>query len=192
MRRATSHTRLRILLAGVAVACLALPPRRVPAQPPRSLPPHSPLPRSRDGSHDFNFLEGTWQISEAPADYFTRGPFGRLVARIPAPRSVTIEWQTQEPGAAFDSGFVQMLYDPRSNRWMRRPVNPRRMSVVSFTWFADRASYRRHLEALETDAFWHESVLPNLTRFLVKRPATWRLVPVGRSRELRDWREAPQ
>jgi hypothetical protein len=73
-----------------------------------------------------------------------------------------------------------------------RPLNPRRTSFVLFTWFADRASYRRHLEALATDAFWRESVVPDLTRFLVERPATWRLVPVGRSRELRDWRERPQ
>jgi len=443
------------------VACLALPALRVPAQPQRAVPPQRPLPPSRDGSHDFDFLEGTWQISDAPADYFTRGPFGRMVARIPAPRTATLEWYTREPDTVSDSGFVRMSYDSSSNQWMiqeaksqtgspepplagrfehgigsfigprerdgrkvlmrltwtfnglgsvrlerdfsadsgitwkkqsalglrrestspvprspfegtccprleviwysvpagkdqqlvdlfaresramgdstpvqdvallrdadrpgvfalvrgfnwaksiddfyngpawtahrtaldrasirvdslvelmpdhqpwgfivgqrarhdlpaearglvvatvytidqrlpdyfdfpaffvqsvaprivangarllavftsddwgfdhwnaeghasaipGRPVNPRRMSVVSFTWFADRASYRRHLEALEMDAFWRESVVPNLTRFLVERPATWRLVPVGRSRELRDWQERAQ
>ena len=107
MRRATSHTQLRLLLAGVAVACLALPALRVPAQPQRAVPPQRPLPPSRDGSHDFDFLEGTWQISDAPADYFTRGPFGRMVARIPAPRTATLEWYTREPDTVADSGFVR-------------------------------------------------------------------------------------
>ena len=118
MRRATSHTQLRLLLAGVAVACLALPALRVPAQPQRAVPPQRPLPPSRDGSHDFDFLEGTWQISEAPGDYFTRGPFGRLVARIPAPRTATLEWYTREPDTVADSGFVRMSYDSSSNQWM--------------------------------------------------------------------------
>ena len=118
MHRATSHTQLRLLLAGAAVACLALPPRRLPAQPPRGLPSQRPLPPPRDGSHDFDFLEGTWQISDAPADYFTRGPFGRLVARIPAPRTATLEWYTREPDTVADSGFVRMSYDSSSNQWM--------------------------------------------------------------------------
>ena len=86
---------------------------RRPAQP-----PPRPLPHSHDGSHDFDFLEGTWQISDAPADYFTRGPYGRLVARIPAPRTATLEWHTWAPDAVTDSGFVRMSYDPGSNEWM--------------------------------------------------------------------------
>ena len=459
--RATSHTRLRLLVAGAVVACLALPTRQAPAQPARELNPQRSAPPSRDGSHDFDFLEGAWQLSDAPADYHTLGPYGRLVVRIVAPRTATVEWYTREPDPAPDSGFMRMSYDPASNQWMiheavsqtaspgpplvgsfehgigsfigprkrdgrlvlarltwtfnglgnerlewafsadsgttwktqralglsrvstsparrsafegtccprvevvwysvpagkdeqlidlfaresramgdsirvqdvalfrdadrrgvfalvrgfdrerptddyyrgpawtahraaldragirvdslielmadrrpwgfivgeraaadmpakarglvvatvytldqhrpdyfyfsaffvqsvaprivasgarllavftsedwgfvqwtgqrdasaipGRPINPQRMSFVSFTWFADSASYRRHLKALEADEFWRQSVMPDLTRFLAERPATWRLVPVGRSRELRDWRETPQ
>ena len=456
MNYATSPARSRLLLACVILACHAAPAVRLSAQPLQR-----PLPPARDGSHDFDFLEGTWQLSDAPADYHTLGPYGRLVVRILPPRTATVEWYTREPDPAPDSGFMRMSYDPASNQWMiheaarqtaspepplvgsfehgigsfigprkrdgrlvlarltwtfnglgnerlewafsadsgttwktqralglrrvstsparrsafegtccpqveviwysvpagkdeqlvdlfaresramgdstpvqdvallrdadrpgvfalvrgfnraksfddyyngpawtahrialnrasirvdslvelmpdrqpwgfivgeragpdlpaearglvvatvytidqqrpdyfdfpaffvqsvapriiangarllavftsdhwgfdqwsvqghesaipGRPLNPRRTSFILFTWFADPASYRRHLEALATDAFWRESVVPDLTRFLVERPATWRLVPVGRSRELRDWRERPQ
>jgi len=116
--RATSHTRLRLLLAGAVVACLALPTRQARAQPARELNPQRPAPPSRDGSHDFDFLEGTWQLSDAPADYHTLGPYGRLVVRILAPRTATVEWYTREPDPAPDSGFMRMSYDPASHQWM--------------------------------------------------------------------------
>ena len=455
MNRATSPARSCVLIAGGILACHAALAMRLPAQP-----LHHPLSHSRDGSHDFDFLEGTWQLSDPPADYFTRGPYGRLIARISGPGTATIEWYTRDPDPSPDSGFMRMSYDAGSNRWMireaasrtaspepplvgsfehgigsfigprerngrtvlarltwtfnglgserldwefsadsgitwkkqralglepestspvrrsafdgtccprvevvwysvpagkdkqlidlfaresramgdstpvqdvallrdadrpgvfalvrgfnreqpiddyykgpawaehraaldrasirvdslvelmpdhrpwgfivdaraspdrspdarglvvatvytldqrrpdyldfsaffvqsvaprivangarllavftsddwgfgqwtgrqfasaipGRPLNPRRMSVVSFTWFADRASYHRHLAALDADGFWRESVMPGLTRYLIERPTTWRLVPVGRSRQLRDWRETP-
>jgi hypothetical protein len=73
-----------------------------------------------------------------------------------------------------------------------RPLPPRRLAFASFAWFADTASYERHRRALEADPFWRDPVAPRLARFVTSMSATSGLVPVGRSREFRDWAERPR
>ena len=125
-------------------------------------------------------------IDQRRPDYFD---FPAFFVQSVAPRIVANGARLLAVFTSDDWGFDQWNAQGHASAIPERPVNPRRMSVVSFTWFADSASYRRHLEALETDAFWRESVMPNLTRFLVERPATWRLVPVSRSRDGHELRE---
>ena len=72
-----------------------------------------------------------------------------------------------------------------------RPLPAQRYGVVWFAWFADAASYERHRQALEADAFWRETVAPRLARFVTSMSTTSQLVSVGRSREFRDLREHP-
>jgi hypothetical protein len=72
-----------------------------------------------------------------------------------------------------------------------RPLPPQRYGVTVFSWFADTASYERHRQAMETDPFWRETVLPRLTRFITSTSTSSMLVPVGRSREFRDVFERP-
>lgn len=73
-----------------------------------------------------------------------------------------------------------------------RPLPPQRSGFVTFAWFADTAAYERHRQALEADPFWRETVVPGLARLVTSMSTTSRLVPVGRSRELRDLFDRPQ
>jgi hypothetical protein len=70
-----------------------------------------------------------------------------------------------------------------------RPLPARRSGFVWFGWFPDTAAYERHRQALEADPFWRDVVAPRLTEFVTSMATTSPLVPVGRSRELRDWVE---
>lgn len=72
-----------------------------------------------------------------------------------------------------------------------RPVPHQRLAFVAFTWFADTVAYARHREALARDAFWRETIMPELDRFIASPLSTWRVVPVGRSRPFLDWRNGP-
>jgi hypothetical protein len=130
-----------------------------------------------------------YTLDQHRPDYFY---FSAFFVQSVAPRIVASGARLLAVFTSEDWGFVQWTGQRYASAIPGRPINPQRMSFVSFTWFADSASYRRHLKALEADEFWRQSVMPDLTRFLAERPATWRLVPVGRSRELRDWRETPQ
>jgi len=134
MNRATPHARSRISSAIAAIAvvtCHAISAPRLSAQPGPEMPyGRLSLPSLSDGSHDFDFLEGTWQFRQGRLVEPLSGPnaamrqsFGRLVARRPGVGAATVEWETTLADSTRVTGFARMSYDPKTKEWTIREAD---------------------------------------------------------------------
>ena len=135
MNRASSHARLRILGAIIAIAvvtCHAISAPELFAQPGRPEMPYGrfSLPSLYDGSHDFDFLEGAWKLGQGQLVEPLSGPnaamresTGRLVARSTAVGAVTVEWEATLADSTRVSGFASMSYDPKTKEWTIREAD---------------------------------------------------------------------
>jgi hypothetical protein len=121
----------------LVAACILGAAPKVSGQPGPQMPyGRLTLPTLRDGSHDFDFLEGTWRFTQGllltpftgPNGNFRVSP-GRLIARRIDSRAMTIEW-VPEPGTNGEPGFATMTYDRGTRQWAVR-LAPTRAAPLS-------------------------------------------------------------
>ena len=125
----TSHARSRTLLVVTCIMLEAILAAELPAQPGKPEQPTGSVTLTplRDGSHDFDFLRGTWRLVHGenvrPLSGFVgqnRMATGRWLARVRGDGITSAEWDAMGPDSARVSGLALMSYDPKAKQWTIR------------------------------------------------------------------------